>query len=277
MADNVAITPGTGATVLTDELVDGVLGTGHAQFIKIMDGPLGGSAKAGVGAQDDAVSAPSGLFTAGFVSFYNGTTWDRARGDTTHGLDVDVTRIPVHASGDLANSATSLALLDDAIFVDDVAFTPATSKVMVAGFLADELATDSVDEGDVGVARMTRDRKLHAVSVLESSEMRASGLFVQPKFATITAGASGSTEVVAAVPTKKIRALRFTVSASGAIDVRFLSGTANRTGTHFLAAQGGWVENYCPVGVFETASGEALNIRLSANGGVGGSLTYIEV
>jgi hypothetical protein len=44
--------------------------------------------------------------------------------------------------------------------VDDAAFTPATSKVMMAGFEADESSTDSVDEGDGGAARMTLDRKV---------------------------------------------------------------------------------------------------------------------
>lgn len=43
--------------------------------------------------------------------------------------------------------------------VDDAAFTPGTSEVIPIGFQADETATDSVDEGDAGAARMTLDRK----------------------------------------------------------------------------------------------------------------------
>jgi len=60
-----------------------------------------------------------------------------------------------------SNSAiqTAVQLLDDTIFTDDAAFTPGTSKVQAVGFLADETATDSVDEGDAGAARMTLDRK----------------------------------------------------------------------------------------------------------------------
>jgi hypothetical protein len=58
--------------------------------------------------------------------------------------------------------AVSLALIDDAIKADDAAFTPATTKVMMAGFQADEASTDSVDEGDAGAVRMTLDRKLIA-------------------------------------------------------------------------------------------------------------------
>jgi hypothetical protein len=55
MADNVAITPGAGKTVLADEVVDGTLGTGIVQMIKIMDGTLDGTTKAAVGARGLAV------------------------------------------------------------------------------------------------------------------------------------------------------------------------------------------------------------------------------
>jgi hypothetical protein len=55
---------------------------------------------------------------------------------------------------------TALQKIDDPVLVDDAAFTPATSSVMMAGFEADEASTDSVDEGDAGAARMTLDRKV---------------------------------------------------------------------------------------------------------------------
>lgn len=44
--------------------------------------------------------------------------------------------------------------------VDDSSFTLGTDSVAPAGFLADESGTDPVDEGDVGLARMTLDRKM---------------------------------------------------------------------------------------------------------------------
>lgn len=53
---------------------------------------------------------------------------------------------------------TSVELIDDAIKADDAAFTPATTKVMMAGFEFDDVATDSVDEGDAGAARMSANR-----------------------------------------------------------------------------------------------------------------------
>jgi hypothetical protein len=57
------------------------------------------------------------------------------------------------------NALTSLQLIDDVIFADDAAFTPGTSKVAAIGMQADETATDSVDEGDIGCPRITLDRK----------------------------------------------------------------------------------------------------------------------
>lgn len=55
---------------------------------------------------------------------------------------------------------TALQLIDNPVVVDDAAFTPATTSVMMAGFEADETSADSVDEGDGGAARMTLDRKV---------------------------------------------------------------------------------------------------------------------
>jgi hypothetical protein len=43
--------------------------------------------------------------------------------------------------------------------LDDAAFTPGTNRVTPVGYLADETATDLVDEGDIGAGRITLDRK----------------------------------------------------------------------------------------------------------------------
>ena len=58
------------------------------------------------------------------------------------------------------SALTALQVIDNPVIVDDAAFTPATTSVMMAGFEADESSTDSVDEGDGGAARMTLTRKL---------------------------------------------------------------------------------------------------------------------
>lgn len=58
MADNVAVTPGSGATIAADELTDGVLGGPiKVQYIKIMDGTLDSSVKTTVKAASTAAAA----------------------------------------------------------------------------------------------------------------------------------------------------------------------------------------------------------------------------
>jgi hypothetical protein len=99
-------------------------------------------------------AAPTGADTALVVGIHPDS--QNANGQATMANSAPV----VIASDDPV--AVSLALIDDAIKADDAAFTPATTKVMMAGFQADEASTDSVDEGDAGAARMTLDRKVIA-------------------------------------------------------------------------------------------------------------------
>lgn len=47
----------------------------------------------------DAASPPDGILTQSFLKMYNGASWDHVRGDTTNGLDVDVTRLPALPTG----------------------------------------------------------------------------------------------------------------------------------------------------------------------------------
>lgn len=114
---------------------------------------------------------------------FNGTTWDRLRTVNTGMLQVaptfagTVSSTGVGASGAqtqrvvtatdstigtvtaVTTVATVTNITNQGHGADDAAFTVGTTRVMVAGFLADETATDSVDEGDMGAARITLDRK----------------------------------------------------------------------------------------------------------------------
>jgi hypothetical protein len=59
-------------------------------------------------------------------------------------------------------NAGTFAVQDSEKIADDAAFTVATTKLTPIGFLADQTSTDSVNEGDIGAARITLDRKLIA-------------------------------------------------------------------------------------------------------------------
>ncbi len=107
----------------------------------------------------------------------------------------------------------------------------------------------------------------------------ASGTSLTPKFAKTTASSSGTTTIVAAVTSKKLRVIAWEVVANAAVNFKWQSaGTTDLTGLYYMAGQGGGVARaYNPVGYFETISGEALSINLSGAVAVGGSLVYVEV
>jgi hypothetical protein len=89
------------------------------------------------------------------------TVTDGAPQATDYALVVAIHPDSVNANGATTASASApVALATDQILADDAAFTPATSRVLPAGFFADDASTDSVDEGDIGAARMTLDRKI---------------------------------------------------------------------------------------------------------------------
>jgi hypothetical protein len=173
---------------------------------------------------------------------------------------------------------SSYSTLNTGALTDDAAFTPASSSVLPSGFLADETATDSVDEGDIGIGRMTLDRKQHVVAAIESAELRVAGTALTPKFAVIAASSSGDNTVVAAVASKKIRVISYTVVAITAVNAKWKSGAStDKSGLLYCGATGGVANPYNPLGLLETASGEALVLNLSAAVAVGGHLTYVEV
>ena len=124
------------------------------------------SADADVGVPALAVRKATPANTSGtdgdyeFLQMSAGRLWVDASGVTLTVGSHAVTNAGTFAVQIDSGAVTSLALLDDVIVADDAAFTPATTKVSMAGFTADETSTDSVDEGDAGAARITLDRKL---------------------------------------------------------------------------------------------------------------------
>ena len=69
MADNVAVTSGSGTNIAADEVVDPTLGTVKAQYVKIMDGTLDSVNKLLIGSNGalSAMVATDGISSAGIV------------------------------------------------------------------------------------------------------------------------------------------------------------------------------------------------------------------
>jgi hypothetical protein len=95
-------------------------------------------------------------------------------------------------------------------------------------------------------------------------------------YATINATGSGDTQIVPAITDKRIRVIAFCIVASGAVNVKFRSGTTDITGPMSLVSGGGVAHAY-DGGLFETAVNQPLNINLSAAQQVGGYIVYRKV
>ena len=94
---------------------------------------------------------------------------------------------------------TSLQLIDDAVFTDDAAYTPGTSKGMIIMGQADETGTDSVDEGDAGAIRISLRRALKTdMDTLLSGEDQTNGVFkVEGQFSGSQATADAQVKATA--------------------------------------------------------------------------------
>ncbi len=147
MADNLEANPGTGgATFATDEI--GGVHYPRAKQVFGVDGV----------ATDVSASDPLPVTDAAVATAVAAV--EAALGGTlTVDGTVAVTGVATEAT--LASLLTSSQLIDDAIVADDAAFTPATTKVMMAGFEFDDTTPDSVNEGDAGAARMSANRNVY--------------------------------------------------------------------------------------------------------------------
>ena len=192
--------------------------------------------------------------------------------------------------------ATAVETLDNAIKVDDAAFTPGTTSVSMMGAEFDDASPDSVDEGDAGAPRMSANRNLYmrirdnagnerganvdasnqltvveasgAAIALDTAEMTGGAVTFQTPVA-VNQAAAGRTTILALEATKVIylHALVGTMDVAGTVIVYYDDDGAGTnevalTGNMAFAATGGVVipfnanTNAC----LRTAAGKQLTI-----------------
>ena len=102
------------------------------------------------------------------------------------------------------------------------------------------------------------------------------GYGIVPKYAKIDVASAGDNTIVAAVAGKKIRVLQYALVVGAATTVIWKSGSTAISGDMSFDANSGISSPFSPVGLFETAAGEALVLNLSAANPVSGHLVYVE-
>lgn len=157
---------------------------------------------------------------------------------------------------------------------------PATGSVIAADDISSVFYQRmKLTWGAAGTATAVQvSQPLPTQNTIDSNQMATAGTIVTPKFAPISVSSSGNNTIVAAVTSKKIRVLSYVIVAAGSVDAKFMSSTTtDKSGAMPLVANTGVSANFSPIGHLETASGELLNLNLSAAVGVRGHLAYIEV
>lgn len=255
MADNVAITAGTGTDIATDQ----VTGTGeHVQITKLAistdgsrtlvpaDSTDGLSVKVtntvlavGDGVNEVTVdvdpadaepNSGNALHVEGRTYIYNGTTWDRVRGDISNGMDVDVTRVK-------PDGTNTMPSLDAAARAGFVKITDGTNTAAVntnGGLdIAGDVAHDTADSGNpikVGAKAIAHSANPGAVAAGDRTDLyanRAGVLFTiggHPNTVTLK-----HTDITTAVTDAAI----ITISAGTKIVVTRLSVTLDSASTVF--------------------------------------------
>ncbi len=144
-----------------------------------------------------------------------------------------------------------------------------SGTLTTVGTITNPVAVSSIGAGTALVGKVA--------SGQDTSTLYNGTTALTPKFAKIAASSSGDNTVVAAVTGKKIRVLRWGLTSNGTVSAKWRSNTTDVTGPRYLVQYASAGGSYCPVGIFETAAGEALSINLSAAVACGGELAYIEV
>lgn len=291
MADNVIVTPGVGATIAADEVVDGTLGTVKVGYVKIMDGTIDGTTKATVGANGLEVNVKAAVITSGVITTVGAVTAISnalPAGNNNIG-DVDVASLPALPAGnnnigdvDIASIAAGNNNIGD---VDVASVTGNVTVVQATGTnlhsVVDSGTVTTVSAVTAITNALPAGTNLLGVVVggLSTSVIYNGTTALTPKFAIIDAATSGDNTIVGTVGGKKIRVLSLFMVAAGSVITRFEStagGTA-LTGQMNLTTNSGYVLPFNPTGWFETVSGELLNLELSAAISVDGSVSYVEV
>jgi hypothetical protein len=236
MADNVAVTPGSGASIAGDE-ISGVV---H-QRVKVQYGDDGS-------ATDVSASNPLPTTVSALPSDPLGTSSDSAASAGSTGT----------LSAKLRLMTTQLDAIKTAVETIDNFVSGTEAQVDVLTMPAAARTTDAI------AAALQTDAIMNGLTA------------VTPVFAAISCSSSGNNTLVAAVSAKKTRVFALAVMASSAVNVKFQSGAGGTdiSGLFYLAANTGFVLPFNPLGWCETATNTILNLSLSGAVPVGGFLVH---
>jgi hypothetical protein len=208
--DVLSVVPGTGATAL-GKAIDTAAGATDTGV-------------AALAVRDDALSTltPAETDYAPLRVDSTGALWVVASGTITVASHA-VTNAGVFVVQENGAALTALQVIDNPVIVDDAAFTPAATSVMMAGFEYDDSSPDSVNEGDGGAARMSANRNIYTTIRDAAGNERGLNVDASGRIAVDAALIGGAAAPIGAGT--EATALRVTLPTNGTGIVGLAAGT----------------------------------------------------
>lgn len=193
---------------------------------------------------------------------FNGTTWDRMRGDITNGLDVDVTRLPALVAG--------TANIGDV----DVLTVPAPLSTTGGGTEATALRVTLANDSTGLISIDDNGGSLTVDGTVTANPATSAGKTLT--YVNINQGAAGTTVLASASPGNRHKIIGAALSMNLAGTAAFTDGGGNLIGPLDIALMGGFV---LPTSVFpyqQTGVNSALNLVTTVGAGRGVAIILTE-
>ena len=266
MTDNVTVTQGSGTTIATDDA-----GGAQYQKVKLVDGTTDSTTVVATG---DGTNTSALRVTVA----NNSSSLAIHVGSTGGTLGVRFTDAPIVTVAGITNSIAvhvlstggtlNVRMADNSagLITDDTAFTPATDLGFPAMGLFDDTATDSVDEGDAGVFRMTGNRiamnHLDTTASLFVASGTASGVSVSGN-TIISPSANASFKIYAySIQTTGQVSLTCTFTNGGGSATEFWRPLVTASGV--TGAQGANLASIPSAPLFATGISTTLSLKLDS-------------
>lgn len=279
MADNVVANSTSGGSTFATDDIGGV----HYPRTKVVWGADGA-------ANDASAAAPLPVVQTGshaVVASQSGAPWSiSAAGGSlsiTGTVAVSTANVVAVSSAGGSVGITGTVAVSSAGgsvgITGTVAVSSAGGSVGITGTVATSSAGGSIGiTGTVATSTAPLTATAQAITAKIATDAIQDGLTaLTPKFAAIAVSGNGANTLVVSVSAKKIRVLAYNLMAAAAVNGKFTGNATDLTGLKYMAANGGLVAPFNPVGWFETGAGSFLGLNLSAGNAVGGELTYVEV
>ena len=238
----------------------------------------------------DAQASANGLIVHNQGYIFNGTTWDRIRGDITNGVDVDVTRLPSGATVTNAAGTAYIGLASVNIGGGNVGITGNVTLSNPNTYIG--LTTTTLGLGDRFIGLVTVANTINANVSLGASPQfiglvtavtRNAGTNKTLKILPITLSTNSNTSIAI---TNTFYITHLLLNSNATVRLNIKSGVTYLTGNASLGVNifpgGGWVENGSPDSplYIGQAGAAAIVVEKFDAGGtisqVGGKIVYFD-